>query len=196
MYFISIGILIHENLGLDTKITFLLQLEQKLWHIYRNKVWNWQPSWTFSCFLSFNTHNNGLPCCIMCLIWFLDQENIGLDPQIMTLHEVISEILKISDFEAAILKKWLKLVVSNSFFSGNITDMIPKSPLNKMVPLIEDHLGGGGMGTPVSSRTTVLTYQCIVFNETAFFYMPLTQDYGPCSGLNVPRECKYFIHCT
>ena len=37
-------------------------------------------------------------------IWFLDQENIGLDPQIMILHEVISEILKISDFEAAILK--------------------------------------------------------------------------------------------
>ena len=37
-YFISIGILIHESSGLDTKITFLLQLEQKLWHIYRNKV--------------------------------------------------------------------------------------------------------------------------------------------------------------
>ena len=29
-------------------------------------------------------------------IWFLDQENIGLDPQIM--------ILEISDFAAAILK--------------------------------------------------------------------------------------------
>ena len=25
LYFISIGILVHENLGLDTKITFLLQ---------------------------------------------------------------------------------------------------------------------------------------------------------------------------
>ena len=37
-------------------------------------------------------------------IWFLDQENIGLDPKIMILHEVISEILEISDFEAAILK--------------------------------------------------------------------------------------------
>ena len=34
-------------------------------------------------------------------IWFLDQENVG---QIMILHEVISEKLKISDFEAAILK--------------------------------------------------------------------------------------------
>ena len=37
-------------------------------------------------------------------IWFLDQENIDFDPQIMILHEVISEILEISDFEAAILK--------------------------------------------------------------------------------------------
>ena len=37
-------------------------------------------------------------------IWLLDQENVGLDPQIMILHEVISEILEISDFEAAILK--------------------------------------------------------------------------------------------
>ena len=37
-------------------------------------------------------------------IWFLDQENIGLEPKIMILPEVISEILKISDFEAAILK--------------------------------------------------------------------------------------------
>ena len=36
--FISIGILQHETLGLVTKITFLLQLEQKLWHIYQNKV--------------------------------------------------------------------------------------------------------------------------------------------------------------
>ena len=39
----------------------------------------------------------------MCL-WFLDQANLGLDPKIMILHEVISEILEISDFEAAILK--------------------------------------------------------------------------------------------
>ena len=37
-------------------------------------------------------------------IWFLDQENIGPDPKIMILHEVISEKLEISDFEAAILK--------------------------------------------------------------------------------------------
>ena len=37
-------------------------------------------------------------------IWFHDQENIGLDPKIMILPEVISKILEISDFEAAILK--------------------------------------------------------------------------------------------
>ena len=78
-------------------------------------------------------------------IWFLDQENIGLDVQILILHEVISEILEISDFVAAILKKWPKLVGSPSFFSGNIANMVTASPLNKMVPLKEDH--GGCTGT-------------------------------------------------
>ena len=28
----------HENLGLDTKTTFSLHLEQKSWHIYQNNV--------------------------------------------------------------------------------------------------------------------------------------------------------------
>ena len=61
-------------------------------------------------------------------IWFLDQENIGLDPKIMILHEIISEILEISDFEAAILKYG-----RNQFFL--VTSLM------------------GCMGTPVSSRT-------------------------------------------
>ena len=39
----------------------------------------------------------------------------------------------------------------SQFFSGNIANMIPESPLNKMVPLTEDHVcvcvcGGGGGG--------------------------------------------------
>ena len=38
------------------------------------------------------------------LIWLLDQENTGLDPQVMILHEVTFEILEISYFEAAIIK--------------------------------------------------------------------------------------------
>ena len=42
-------------------------------------------------------------------------------------------------------EKWPKLVVSPSYFSGNIANMIPESPLNKMVPLTEDHGGGGGV---------------------------------------------------
>ena len=33
--------------------------------------------------------------------------------------------------------------------------MIPESPLNKMVPLMEDHGVVGCMGTPVSSRTNI-----------------------------------------
>ena len=38
------------------------------------------------------------------VIWFLDQENIDLNSQILMLYEVIHEILEISDFMAAILK--------------------------------------------------------------------------------------------
>ena len=34
----------------------------------------------------------------------------------------------------------------SQFFSGNIANMIPESPLNKMVPLTEDH--GGVHGDP------------------------------------------------
>ena len=32
----------------------------------------------------------------------------------------------------------------SQFFSGNIANVIPECPLNKMVPLTEDHGGGGG----------------------------------------------------
>ena len=64
----------------------------------------------------------------------------------MILHEVISEILEISDFEGAILKKWPKLVVSPGFFPGHIDNMILEGPLNEMVPLTEDHWGGVGVG--------------------------------------------------
>ena len=42
--------------------------------------------------------------------------------------------------------------VGPSFFSGNIANIIPGSPLKKMIPLMEDHRGGGGgcMGTPLA----------------------------------------------
>ena len=53
-------------LGLDTKITFLLQLEQKLWNIYLNTM-KLVAIFDFYLFLSFNTNNNDLTCCLMCL---------------------------------------------------------------------------------------------------------------------------------
>ena len=34
------------------------------------------------------------------LIWFTDQQNIGFDPQIMILHEVISEILEMAEINS------------------------------------------------------------------------------------------------
>ena len=46
---------------------------------------------------------------------------------------------------------------SQVFFSGNIANMIPASPLNKMVPLMDDH--GECMGTPVSSLASAVCVQ-------------------------------------
>ena len=40
----------------------------------------------------------------------------------------------------------------SQFFSGNIANIIPGSPLKKMIPLMEDH--GGCMGTPIGLWTT------------------------------------------
>ena len=39
-------------------------------------------------------------------------------------------------------------ISSESQFSGNITNMIPEGTLSNMVPLMEDHGGGGGHGDP------------------------------------------------
>ena len=80
----------------------------------------------------------------------------------MILHELIAGILEISDFEAAILKKWPKLVVvSPSIFSGNIANMIPEGPHNKMVPLSTTHGGswgggGGARGPPLTHGLHIL----------------------------------------
>ena len=48
--------------------------------------------------------------------------------------------------------------MSPSFFSGNITNMIPEGSLNKMVPLTEDHGGGGGgaRGPPLAHGLLLL----------------------------------------
>ena len=43
------------------------------------------------------------------------------------------------------------------FFSGNIANIIPGGPLKKMIPLMEDHGGGGVcvcMGTPLAYGLT------------------------------------------
>ena len=44
--------------------------------------------------------------------------------------------------------KWPNRAVSPSFFSGNIANIIPRSPQKKMIPLMEDH--GGAWGPPLA----------------------------------------------
>ena len=42
-------------------------------------------------------------------------------------------------------EKWPKRAVSPRIFFGNIANIIHGSPLKKMIPLMEDHGGGGGV---------------------------------------------------
>jgi len=86
-------------------------------------------------------------------IKFLDQENIGIDTKIMTLHPLVFKLLPKQDFEGGHLGKWPKGAFSPSFFSGNIANIIPGRPLNKMIPLMEDH-GGGCTGSYPGPWTT------------------------------------------
>ena len=41
---------------------------------------------------------------------------------------------------------------SQFFFSGNIDNMIPEGPPNKMVPLTKDHMSGDNVAIPVLSN--------------------------------------------
>ena len=48
-------------------------------------------------------------------------------------------------FHGGHLKKLLKPIFRSNFYSGTIANIIPMSPLNKMVPLLESSGGGGGL---------------------------------------------------
>ena len=90
------------------------------------------------------------------LIWFLDQENVGLDPKIVILHEVISEILEISDFTVAILRK--AEMSSESHCFGIMTS---KCPLNKC------YIHGGSWGDawrPLIAHGLIYMHFCFDIN--------------------------------
>ena len=129
---------------IDTKITFLLQLEPKLWHIYRNKVWNWRPSWIFSCFLSFYTHNNGLPCCIMCYLIPWPRKYRFRPPNHDPTWSNFRDIGKLR-FWGGHFEKWLKIVVSPSFFLVTSLIWFLRVPRTKWYHS-RRIMGGGGWG--------------------------------------------------
>ena len=117
IHFISIWILIYENLGLDT--------------IYRHEVWNWRPYWIFSCFSSFYPHNNGLPCCIMCLSDSLTKKYRFRLPNHDPTWSNFRDIGNLR-FWGGHFEKWPTLVVSPSYFSGNImVETISGGPVDR-----------------------------------------------------------------
>ena len=136
----------------DTKITFLLQLQQMLGHIYWKKRVKLAAILDFFIFFCPFTHIMMVCHAVYCaylIAWprkyrFRPQNH---DPTWSNFRDIWNIRSWGGHFE-----KWPKLVVSPISFSGNIAYMIPKGPLNKMVPLTEDH---GGGGTSVSSRTKI-----------------------------------------
>ena len=72
---------------------------------------------------------------------------MGIETKIKSLG-VPHKILKFSFSTGGHFEKWPKRAVSPSFVSGNIANIIPGSPLKKMIPLMEDHGGGGVHGDP------------------------------------------------
>ena len=71
---------------------------------------------------------------------------MGIETKIKSLGVPQTKILEFST--GGHFKKWPKQAVSPSFFSGNIANIIPGSSLKKMIPLMEDHGGGGGAWGP------------------------------------------------
>ena len=72
----------------------------------------------------------------------------------MILCDLELEILSKLDFHCSNFEKWPKPISRPQFFSGNIVNTIHKSPLIKMVPLLESSGGARGPilahGLPVS----------------------------------------------
>ena len=61
----------------------------------------------------------------------------GVDTKIMILCKLELGILSKLDFRCGNFEKWPKLLSRPNSFSGNIVDNIHRSPLIKMVPLME-----------------------------------------------------------
>ena len=63
---------------------------------------------------------------------------MGIETKIKSLGVPQTKILEFS-FSTGHFEKWPKRAVSLSFFSGNIANIIPGSPLKKMIPLMGVH---------------------------------------------------------
>ena len=73
---------------------------------------------------------------------FFDPENTGVDTKIKILCQLELEILCKLHFHGGHFEKCPKPILRPNFFSGNIANAIPRSPLNRMVTLMESSGGG------------------------------------------------------
>ena len=87
---------------------------------------------------------------------------MGIETKIKSLGvPQTNKILEFSFLTGGHFEKWPKRAVGPSFFSGNIANFIPGSPLKKLISVMEI-MGGGVHGDPVGLWTNVPG--CIIQN--------------------------------
>ena len=94
----------------------------------------------------------------------------------MILCQLELDILSKLDFYGGNFEKWPKPHMTH-IISGNIANIIPRSPLNKMVPLMEGSVcvcvGGGGMSCTETNfgPQTIVLFDMIFINNPAFIHL-------------------------
>ena len=71
------------------------------------------------------------------------------------------EILSKLDFYDSHFEKWPEPIFRTNFFSGNISNIIPRIPLDKMVQFLDSSGGGGCTVTPSGPWTINVGFNLI-----------------------------------
>ena len=86
---------------------------------------------------------------------------MGIETKIKSLGVPQTKVLECSFSTGGHFEKWPKWAVSPSFVC-NIANIIPGSSLKRMIPLMEDHGGGGVHGDPRWLMDYIILYRFMV----------------------------------
>ena len=94
---------------------------------------------------------------------------MGIETKIKSLGVPQTKILEFSFSTGGHFEKWSKRAVSPSYFSGNIANIIPGM---KMIPLMDDHGGGGGAwGPPLAYGLQYIQHLFLIFHTCSVHWL-------------------------